>query len=55
MYSQASDALLEVEGWKTLAIEYVDIGTVSMNISEKQSNELGMYYFPVAIITEKLK
>ncbi|WP_433596386.1 hypothetical protein [Lysinibacillus xylanilyticus] len=55
MYSQESDALLEVEGWKTLTIEYVDIGTVSMNISEKQSNELGMYYFPVAIITEKLK
>ncbi|MGE7693909.1 hypothetical protein ACQKNC_07290 [Lysinibacillus sp. NPDC094177] len=55
MYSQASDALLEEEDWKTLTIEYVNIGTVSMNISEKQSNELGMYYFPVAIITEKLK
>ncbi|MEY9976333.1 hypothetical protein [Lysinibacillus sp. RC79] len=55
MYSQASDALLEEEGWKTLTIEYVDIGTVSMNISEKQSNELGMYNFPVSIITGRLK
>ncbi|MFC9540756.1 hypothetical protein ACFTQ7_12820 [Lysinibacillus sp. NPDC056959] len=55
MYSQASDALLEEEGWNTLTIEYVDVGTVSIDISEKESNEIGMYYFPVAIITERLK
>jgi len=55
MYSQVSDALLEEEGWNTLTIEYVGVGTVSMDISEKESNELGMYYFPVAIITERLK
>ncbi|MFJ8100444.1 hypothetical protein [Lysinibacillus sp. NPDC096212] len=54
-YSQVSDALLEEEGWNTLMIEYVGVGTVSMDISEKESNELGMYYFPVATITEKLK
>ena len=54
-YSQASDALLEEEGWNALTIEYVNVGTVSMDISEKESNEFGMYYFPVANITEKLK
>ncbi|WP_433595108.1 hypothetical protein [Lysinibacillus xylanilyticus] len=56
MYSQVSDALLEEEeGWNTLTIEYVNVGTVSMHISEKESNEIGMYYFPVAVITERLK
>ncbi|MGE8036845.1 hypothetical protein [Lysinibacillus sp. NPDC093692] len=54
-YSSVSDALLEEEGWNTLTIEYVGVGTVSMDISEKESNELGMNYFPVATITEKLK
>ncbi|QTB26326.1 hypothetical protein [Lysinibacillus sphaericus] len=54
-YSSVSDALLEKEGWNTLTIKYVDIGTVSMNVSEKESNELGMNYFPVAVITERLK
>ncbi|MFB7157413.1 hypothetical protein [Lysinibacillus sp. NPDC056232] len=54
-YSQVSDALLNEEGWNTLTIEYVGVGTVSMDISEKESNEIGMYYFPVAVITERLK
>ncbi|GEM_PF-1901679 len=54
-YQMASEALLEEEGWSTLTIEFVGVGTISMNISEKQSNELGMYYFPVAVITERLK
>lgn len=54
-YSQISDTLLEEEGWNTLTIEYVDIGTISMNISEKEMNELDMPYFPTATITERLK
>jgi len=54
-YSSLADDLLLEEGWNTLTIEYVDVGTVSMNVSEKETNELGAPYFPVAIITEKLK
>lgn len=53
-YQGASDALLTVEGWNTLTIDFVDVGTISMNKSEKESNEYGDY-FPVASITEKLK
>ncbi|MBS4199847.1 hypothetical protein KHA93_09275 [Bacillus sp. FJAT-49732] len=54
-YSQASDELLEHEGWKTLTIKYVEIGTISMNRSEKETNDLGMDYFPTRVITERLK
>lgn len=54
-YQMASDELLAVEGWDTLTIEYVGVGTISMNESEKESNEFDMYYFPAAIITERLK
>lgn len=54
-YQMASDELLAVEGWDTLTIEYVGVGTISMNESEKESNEFDMYYFPAAIITEMLK
>jgi len=54
-YSRIADDLLLEEGWNTLTIEFVDVGTVSMNVSEKVTNEFDMPYFPVAIITEKLK
>ncbi|MFJ7407099.1 MULTISPECIES: hypothetical protein [unclassified Lysinibacillus] len=54
-YQMASDELLTVEGWNTLTIEYVGVGTISMNVSEKESNEFNMYYFPATIITEKIK
>lgn len=53
-YQGASDELLTKEGWNTLTIEFVHVGTISMNKSEKVSNEYG-YYFPVVSITEKLK
>lgn len=54
-YQMASDELLTVEGWNTLTIEYAGVGTISMNVSEKESNEFNMYYFPSEIITERLK
>lgn len=54
-YQMASEELLTEEGWNTLTIEFVDIGTISMNVSEKETNELGTPYFPVAVITERLK
>lgn len=53
-YSQASDKLLEYEGWETLTIEYVDAGTISMDHTESETNEFGMSYFPTLAIEEKL-
>ncbi len=43
-YSQLSDELLAHEGWETLTIEYVNVGIVSMDRSEKESNEYGDYF-----------
>ncbi|MBO0586345.1 membrane lipoprotein lipid attachment site-containing protein [Sporosarcina sp. E16_8] len=54
-YSQASDELLDHEGWQVLTIEYVDIGTISMNRSEKETNEYDMDYFPTEEIEKRLK
>ncbi|ARK25988.1 hypothetical protein SporoP37_15790 [Sporosarcina sp. P37] len=53
-YSALSDELLSKEGWEVLTVEFVDIGTVSMNRNEKETNELGMDYFPVAKIEANL-
>jgi outer membrane biosynthesis protein TonB len=53
-YSQLSDELLNREGWEILTMTYVNIGTVSMNRNEKESNEYGDY-FPTMEIEEKLK
>ncbi|MBE1554790.1 hypothetical protein [Sporosarcina limicola] len=54
-YSQASDELLTFGYWKVLTIEYVDVGTISMNRSEKETNEYDMDYFPTAEIEKRLK
>ncbi|RXZ77362.1 hypothetical protein EBB07_31415 [Paenibacillaceae bacterium] len=54
-YSQASDALLDEDGWDQLTIEYVGIGKASMNRSEKETNEYDMDYFPTITIIERLK
>ena len=54
-YSQASDELLGYEGWEVLTIEYVDIGTISMNRSEKETNEYDMSYFPSTEIEKQLE
>lgn len=52
-YSRLSDELLKHEGWEILTVEFVDVGTVSMNRSEKESNEYGDY-FPIMKIDEML-
>lgn len=52
-YSRLSDELLKHEGWEILTVEFVDVGTVSMNRSEKESNEYGDY-FPIMKIDEIL-
>ncbi|MGE8207818.1 hypothetical protein ACQKP0_25460 [Heyndrickxia sp. NPDC080065] len=54
-YSQASDELLNHEGWGVLSITYANVGTISMNRSEKETNELDMDYFPIEEITKRLK
>jgi hypothetical protein len=52
-YSQLSDELLTHEGWDTLTITYANIGTVSMNRMEKESNDYGDY-FPTMAIEDQL-
>lgn len=52
-YSQLSDELLTLEGWEVLTVEYIEVGEVSMNRSEKESNEYGDY-FPTVKIDELL-
>jgi hypothetical protein len=53
-YSQLSDELLNHEGWELLTIIYPNIGTISMNRNEKETNEYGDY-FPTMVIEERLK
>lgn len=53
-YSQLSDELLKHEGWEILSITYANIGTISMNRNEKETNEFGDY-FPTMVIEGKLK
>ena len=53
MYSGLSDELLEHEGWKVLTITYLNIGTISMNRNEKETNEYGDY-FPTMTIENRL-
>jgi hypothetical protein len=53
-YSQLSDELLKHEGWEILSITYPNIGTISMNRNEKETNEFGDY-FPTIVIEGKLK
>lgn len=54
IYSFAGDIFLEHEGWEVLTIEFVDVGEVSMNRSEKEKNEYGGEYFPLEKIMEQL-
>ncbi|MFK4316690.1 hypothetical protein EXW32_30130 (plasmid) [Bacillus mycoides] len=53
-YSQISDELLKHEGWQKLTVTYANIGTVSMNRNEKETNEVGDY-FPTLKIEERMK
>jgi hypothetical protein len=52
-YSQLSDELLNHEGWQILTVTYANIGTISMNRNEKETNEYGDY-FPTLEIEERL-
>ncbi|MDF2902607.1 MAG: hypothetical protein K0S25_245 [Bacillus sp. (in: firmicutes)] len=54
-YSRLSDELLNHEGWQILTVTYVNIGSISMNRIEKETNEFGDYYFPTLGIEERLK
>lgn len=54
-YSQASDTLLEYSDWDRLTITYSDIGSITMERNEKETNELGGDYFPTSIIIDRLK
>lgn len=53
-YSQLSDELLSYDGWEVLSVEYEGIGTITMNQSEKVTDEWGMTYFPTDVISSKL-
>ncbi|MBM7703491.1 hypothetical protein [Metabacillus iocasae] len=53
-YSQLSDELLYHDGWELLTITYTNIGTISMNRTEKETNEYGDY-FPTLKIEERLQ
>lgn len=53
-YTELSDELLKHEGWEILSITYPNIGTISMNRNEKETNESGDY-FPTMVIEERLK
>lgn len=53
-YSQLTDELLDHEGWQTLTIEYVGVGTISMNKTQSEQNEYGVY-FPMLEIEKSLK
>ncbi|MFP7299005.1 hypothetical protein [Neobacillus niacini] len=53
-YSSLSDELLKHEGWSILTVTYANVGTISMNRNEKETNEFGDY-FPTLVIEERLK
>jgi TolA-binding protein len=53
-YSQLSDELLNHDGWQILTVIYANIGSISMNRNEKETNEFGDY-FPTLEIEERLK
>lgn len=55
MYSAVSDGFLDHEGWSTLTVNYIDVGTISLHRSMKETNEFGMDYFPSVLISESLK
>ena len=55
IYSSAGDALLEHEGWDVLTIDFIDVGEISMNRNEKETNEYGMDHFPLEKIIGKLR
>ncbi|MEH7373862.1 hypothetical protein V7168_02480 [Neobacillus drentensis] len=53
-YIQLSDELLNHGGWQILTVTYANIGSISMNRNEKETNDFGDY-FPTLEIEERLK
>ena len=53
VYSAMGDELLLHEGWRVLTVNFVDIGTVSMNRSAQKDDGAGPY-FPAAEIAKQL-
>ena len=51
VYSRAGEELLPYEGWDVLTIEFVDVGTVSMDRKQKEENEFGEYFPTEEIMT----
>ncbi|MED0970465.1 hypothetical protein P4T63_27570 [Bacillus paramycoides] len=53
-YSHLADELLNHDGWQKLSVTYANVGSISMNRNEKETNEAGDY-FPTLKIEERLK
>ncbi|MDM5236296.1 hypothetical protein QUF83_08680 [Bacillus cereus] len=53
-YNKLSDELLNHQGWQILNVTYANIGSISMNRNEKETNEFGDY-FPTLEIEKRLK
>ncbi|MEK5481030.1 hypothetical protein [Viridibacillus sp. FSL R5-0888] len=53
-YSSISGGLLEVEDWQTLTVNFVDVGEVSFNRDEAETNDILGSFFPTAKIAKKL-
>ena len=53
-YSDISGKLLTHGGWEVLTVEFSDVGTISIDRSESQENELGVF-FPTKLIEEKFE
>ena len=54
-FANAGDVLLEYDGWKSLAIEFVDIGNITLDRQESEINEYGMEYFPFEKVIGQLE
>ncbi|MCQ6566437.1 hypothetical protein ACQVPJ_08685 [Bacillus mycoides] len=48
-YSKLSDELLNHKGWQILNVTYTNIGSISMNRNEKETNEFGDYFSTLEI------
>lgn len=53
-YSSITDELLENSYWENITVEFIDVGTITMNSSQAKENEYGKY-FDTLEIEENLK
>lgn len=53
-YSEITDELLRLKGWEVVTVEFVDVGTVSMDRDKRITNEFNMSYFPITEIDRQL-